>query len=314
MKLQPIVRSTLILDNTRTENPSAGRNADVQSSASIADKKTNVFLQKLPIELVFLISKYLSPYDWVSFTMTCKGLYKSRNEYWIQDSKNTSGNMEEIHYFLNKQYNEKNIKEKHYFLHALQESVFKKTIRQDVHIPSLVQLFEKQCDLRELEDLYKPPINLLQEEVLSNTDLKPWHIDYLLSNSGLLILSLEGAVNLEALSKISKSFIDRVRVIKAIRMEQEEVLLNMKASGLFINAIDRFYAYCRTPMHIAAASNNLQAVEKLLELGAQPSLTIKDSQGLTPLEVAIEEGHGEVANRLRQVCQEYTGTSNAKSD
>ncbi len=297
MTIQPIPHSTPI-------NNVIHQNSDENPAHSIAAAQTDFFLEKLSIELIFSISQYLSPYDWLALTMTCKNLYKYKNEYWMPRLVNQFRNLDTVHAFLNAKYDRKNIDGEHYFLNALREAMFKKKIKNDVHLPSLLELIKKPFHLRKLEDLYKAPIHLLQEDAFSNIDLKPQHIRHLLSNSSLLILASGGEVNLYALSEVPENFISHAGMIDTIELEEEAVLANMKASGLFVNAIDESYDYFRTPMHIAAESGDMDAVEKLLELAAQPSLTVKDGEGYTPLKLALKNGHNEIANRLRQAYLE----------
>lgn len=54
----------------------------------------------------------------------------------------------------------------------------------------------------------------------------------------------------------------------------------------------------RSPLHYAAASNDISATTALLEAGADPSAP--DRQGLTPLHFAAQEGSVTVAQLLLQ--------------
>lgn len=85
----------------------------------------------------------------------------------------------------------------------------------------------------------------------------------------------------------------------AIKLDREDTLSNMEKSGLFVNKQDEIHDYCRTPLHVAAETGNVKAVRKLLALGAQPSVLLKDEEGCTPLELALDSSHADIAKILR---------------
>jgi ankyrin repeat protein len=62
-----------------------------------------------------------------------------------------------------------------------------------------------------------------------------------------------------------------------------------------------------TALHAAAYFGRREMAEWLLERGADPAAT--DYEGKTPLQVAEEHGHGEVAEMLRQVNQPRSASS-----
>jgi hypothetical protein len=55
----------------------------------------------------------------------------------------------------------------------------------------------------------------------------------------------------------------------------------------------------QTPLHVAAAANNLPTLKILLELGADATLWVRDLQGRCPLHLAAENGHIEMCEFLR---------------
>jgi ankyrin repeat protein len=56
-----------------------------------------------------------------------------------------------------------------------------------------------------------------------------------------------------------------------------------------------------TPLHFAVASKNLPAAKMLLRLGAEPDVKTDGVRGQTPLELSVLLGDHEVARVLRQL-------------
>lgn len=63
------------------------------------------------------------------------------------------------------------------------------------------------------------------------------------------------------------------------------------------NALDE---NCHTPLYLAALFGNIQAVEALLKAEGIEPMRGDESEGTTPLDIAVERGHHELAERLRQ--------------
>ena len=80
--------------------------------------------------------------------------------------------------------------------------------------------------------------------------------------------------------------------------DSAEVIRELAAYGANINARTRDEG--QTPLHVAAAMGKMKAVEALVALGAD--LTIRDSQGRTPVEVAIRAGLTDIAAFLRRAA------------
>ena len=77
-----------------------------------------------------------------------------------------------------------------------------------------------------------------------------------------------------------------------------EVIRELATQGADVNARTRDEA--QTPLHLAAAMGKMKAVEALVALGAD--LTVKDSKGRTPLDVAERVGLTDAAAFLRRAA------------
>jgi len=80
--------------------------------------------------------------------------------------------------------------------------------------------------------------------------------------------------------------------------DSAEVIRELAMQGADINARSRGDA--QTPLYIAAAMGKMKAVEALVALGAD--LTIKDSEGRTPLDAAGRAGLTDVVAFLRRAA------------
>jgi ankyrin repeat protein len=81
--------------------------------------------------------------------------------------------------------------------------------------------------------------------------------------------------------------------------DNAEVIRELALQGADLNARTR--DELQTPLHIAAAMEKMKAVEALVALGAD--LTIKDSQGRTPLDAAERAGLTDVVAFLKLAMQ-----------
>jgi len=84
------------------------------------------------------------------------------------------------------------------------------------------------------------------------------------------------------------------------RVHTLDLLLN---HGLDIDAVD---SQGRTTLHFAAMNGNLEAVQRLLELGAKHHLVCKDKDSRTPLQVAALHGAKAVVDYLQPICDVQT--------
>lgn len=58
-----------------------------------------------------------------------------------------------------------------------------------------------------------------------------------------------------------------------------------------------------TPLHWAAYKGNMEACTVLVHAGMKQELTVKDSAGLTPAQIATDKGHRHLASFLvRNLC------------
>ncbi|MCW5978118.1 MAG: ankyrin repeat domain-containing protein [Bryobacteraceae bacterium] len=80
--------------------------------------------------------------------------------------------------------------------------------------------------------------------------------------------------------------------------DSAEVIRELVMHGADVNARTRDEV--QTPLHIAAAMGKMKAIEALVALGAD--LTIKDSQGRTPLDAAERTGLTDVVAFLRRAA------------
>jgi ankyrin repeat protein len=80
--------------------------------------------------------------------------------------------------------------------------------------------------------------------------------------------------------------------------DNAEVIRELVMHGADVNARTRDEV--QTPLHIAAAMGKMKAVEALVALGAH--LTIKDSNGRTPLDAAERVGLTDVVALLRRAA------------
>ena len=75
-----------------------------------------------------------------------------------------------------------------------------------------------------------------------------------------------------------------------------DVMHKLLQRGADVNKRDRDYG--RTALHLSARYNNTDAIRLLLENGA--STTIKNDEGLTPIDVAPEDNSQEAVLLLQQ--------------
>lgn len=80
--------------------------------------------------------------------------------------------------------------------------------------------------------------------------------------------------------------------------DNAEVVRELATRGADVNARTRDEA--QTPLHVAAAMGKLKAVDALIALGAD--LTVKDSNGRTPLDAAVRAGLTDVAALLKRAA------------
>lgn len=68
---------------------------------------------------------------------------------------------------------------------------------------------------------------------------------------------------------------------------------------------------CQTPMHLAAASGNGEAIRRLLNVGADP--TAPNGEGYTPLYAAISHGHLDIARLILSLYPDDTDCDDCKN-
>ena len=88
----------------------------------------------------------------------------------------------------------------------------------------------------------------------------------------------------------------RTALQQAARYNRTDVIHELLQRGADVNKRDRYFG--RTALHWSAMNNNTDAIRLLLENGA--STTIKDDEGLTPIDIARQYNHQEAVLLLQQ--------------
>ncbi len=264
---------------------------------SIKALKQESKLLKIPPELMCNIVQNLPHNDIISLSMTCQlAYYKCTDIYkpWLELFENKV----EAYNFMHE---EDGISYTSDQLRAIvrQHLANEINIPKGVHIPSVAKLLESLSESKKEPDILVG-LHLLKREQFEGVALQPVHKQHLLSDGVILRLVCGIPVDLKALSYIEKEHIE-LGIEGAIYTKQETIIAAMVQSGLFINTPDSSTMTYGTPLHFAAKHGNKEIVKTLLELGAQPSLSIEDCDGKTPLDLAQARGHTEVVHILSHV-------------
>ncbi|MBN2436794.1 MAG: ankyrin repeat domain-containing protein [Spirochaetes bacterium] len=127
---------------------------------------------------------------------------------------------------------------------------------------------------------------------LSDENLCPVHIAALHDKNEIILILFKKGANMYMPSSIEGGSLLNYLIIH----KRLDDLCALVAEGADIN---RIIPGVPAPLHTAVSSNNLDAVKKLIELGAD--VNIEDSDGVTPFDIAIDNGFIKIEDLFREL-------------